>query len=371
MRYMDTETGRHSFHRIILPAAFILSAVLLLCAARRLDGFAQWYSVTIYPLIVGSAGRLFGLLPFSLSEILCSVLPLLIIADAVRLMIHASRRGDRKLTAVKIFLQHVFTLASVLLLLYAANCGVNYYREPFVPAEKLESSEVSEEGLVSFCDYTAEKLQDCYSAEAAEPPAYPEGKALREKAVYSMENLSETYTELRGTYPAPKHLTYMSRLFSMMGVSGIYSPFTVEANVNGEMPGLEQPFTSCHELSHLRGYMNEGEANYIGWLACIGSDDDAFQRSGWLIAWSYAGSALRQTDPDAFTSVYEKLPDGAIRELEDNYLFWHEHENQASQVQDKVNDAYLKTNGQSSGIQTYGQVTDLMLMWYSDQDSSK
>ena len=140
MRYMDTETGRHSFHRIILPAAFILSAVLLLCAARRLDGFAQWYSVTIYPLIVGSVGRLFGLLPFSLSEILCSVLPLLIIADAVRLMFQASRRGDRKLTAVKIFLQHVFTLASVLLLLYAANCGVNYYREPFVPAEKLESS---------------------------------------------------------------------------------------------------------------------------------------------------------------------------------------------------------------------------------------
>ena len=188
-------------------------------------------------------------------------------------------------------------------------------------------------------------------------------------AVSAVQALNDE--RLSGYYPQPKELRILSGAFSSTGASGIYSPFTVEANVNGEMPGLEQPFTSCHELSHLRGYMNEGEANYIGWLACIGSDDDAFQRSGWLIAWSYAGSALRQTDPDAFTSVYEKLPDGAIRELEDNYLFWHEHENQASQVQDKVNDAYLKTNGQSSGIQTYGQVTDLMLMWYSDQDSSK
>ena len=112
---MDTETGRHRFHKIILPAALILSAVFLLCAARRLDGFAQWYSVTIYPLIVGSVGRLFGLLPFSLSEILCAVLPLLIIADAVRLMIHASRRGEKKLTAVKILLQHIFLIASLLL----------------------------------------------------------------------------------------------------------------------------------------------------------------------------------------------------------------------------------------------------------------
>ena len=34
-----------------------------------------------------------------------------------------------------------------------------------------------------------------------------------------------------------------------------------------------------------------------------------------------------------------------------------------AEVQDKVNDAYLKGNGQSDGVQSYGRVVDLMLAW--------
>ena len=124
------------------------------------------------------------------------------------------------------------------------------------------------------------------------------------------------------------------------------------------------PFTACHELSHLRGFMNEGEANYIGWLACISSDNMSFNRSGWLIAWSYAGAALRRTDPGKFAEIYEKLPSEAIRELTENNEFWRSHKTKASDVQDKVNDAYLKSNGQDQGIESYGQLTTLMLTWF-------
>ena len=149
-----------------------------------------------------------------------------------------------------------------------------------------------------------------------------------------------------------------------MGVSGIYSPFTIEANVNGDMPDMHKPFTACHELAHLRGYMNEGEANYIGWLACIGSDDPAFRRSGWLIAWIYAGNALRRTDPDAFAAIYEKLPDEAVRELDENNEYWRSHETGASEIQDRLNDRYLRSHGQKNGIADYGMLTVLMLIWY-------
>ena len=163
-------------------------------------------------------------------------------------------------------------------------------------------------------------------------------------------------------------LTFMSRFFSMMGVSGIYSPFTVEANVNGDMEGLEMPFTSCHELSHLKGFMNEGEANFIGWLACIGSDEPSFNRSGWIIAWIYAGNSLYKVDPDRYFEIREKLPDDVIRELAANSEFWSSHENKASEVQDRVNDSYLKSQGQEAGIASYSQLTTLMLMWYSESD---
>ena len=115
--------------------------------------------------------------------------------------------------------------------------------------------------------------------------------------------------------------------------------------------------------------MNEGEANYIGWLACIGSDDLSFNRSGWLIAWMYAGGALRRVDPENYERLRERLPSYAVTEIEENSLFWSSHETKASEVQDRVNDAYLKANGQKDGIQSYGILTTLMLMHYYSQES--
>jgi hypothetical protein len=252
----------------------------------------------------------------------------------------------------------------LLFFLYSANCGVNYYRDPFVPAEVYEEAEFTSDDLCGFCEFIISNLNDEELAGTGSDDIYPDKSSLASRAVTSMEDLSSDYPELRGVYTRPKQLTVLSRLFSSMGVSGIYSPFTIEANINGEMPDMEKPFTACHELTHLRGYMNEGEANYIGWLACISSDDPAFRRSGWLIAWTYAGSSLRRTDPESFARLYAQLPDYAVRELEDNHTFWMTHETGASEVQDRVNDAYLKTNGLEDGIESYGQVTTLMLHWF-------
>ncbi len=323
-------------------------------AAKNARGFAEWYSVNIYSLITASMGRLAGTVPFSVAEAASCILPLIIIADIVR-----CRR--RLGTAF----MHIALILSVLFFLYAANCGINYHRNTFVDQESLSHAKFTEEQLADFCEYITGQIEDCGSS-----PEYPQGKGLSDAARLSMNKLSDNYPSLRGYYPAPKQLTLLSRAFSNMGVSGIYSPFTVEANINGEMPGMEKPFTSCHELSHLRGYMNEGEANYIGWLACIESDDPSFNRSGWLIAWMHAGGALRRVDPGRYEKLRKRLPSDAVSEIEKNSLFWSSHETKASEVQDRVNDAYLKANDQKDGIQSYGMLTTLMLMHYYGHESS-
>lgn len=342
------------------PAKTIMISLILLCmagiflaAAKHVNGFAEWYSVNIYSLITGTIGRLAGIFPFSVAEAAICILPFIIIADVIRC---------RKKLLTAFF--HIFLIASVLFFLYSANCGVNYHRNTFVDSEALSEAEFTEEQLVDFCEYIIARLEEC-----GPDHEYPHGKELADKARISMNDLSENYPSLRGYYPAPKQLTVLSGAFSAMGVSGIYSPFTVEANINGEMPDMEKPFTACHELSHLRGYMNEGEANYIGWLACIGSDDPSFNRSGWLIGWIYAGGALRRVDPERYDRLRERLPSYAISEIEDNSLFWSSHETKASEVQDRVNDAYLKANDQKDGIQSYGMLTTLMLMYYCDHYS--
>ena len=349
----------------IIIVILLAAAGLLLIAARRLPGFAQWYSVTVYPLLVGSIGRVCGMVSFSVAEVLCFVIPALIMIDSVVSAIKKRFRG-----AVIRFL----LTASVLFFLYAACCGVNYYREPFVSREVIESADITEHDLSEFCDYIADRINKSYDASlvnksvsdntSIQSASYPAGDVLASMAVSAMQSLNDE--RLSGYYPQPKELRILSGVFSSMGVSGIYSPFTIEANVNGIMPGLEMPFTACHELSHLKGFMNEGEANYIGWLACINSDEEAFRRSGWLIAWIYAGGALHRTDPELFSEIYKKLPDSAVEELKENNEFWKSHETHASDIQDTINDAYLKSNGQDQGVQTYGQLTTLMLIWYKD-----
>lgn len=48
---------------ILLAAAMILQV-----AARNAGGFATWYAHHIYPMLVGSIGRFFGIFPFSVVE---------------------------------------------------------------------------------------------------------------------------------------------------------------------------------------------------------------------------------------------------------------------------------------------------------------
>ena len=96
----------------------------------------------------------------------------------------------------------------------------------------------------------------------------------------------------------------------MQQLCGVYSPFTVEANYNGDMPDYNVPHTLCHELSHLKGFMREDEANFIGYLACISSENEAFRYSGYLTGWVYAGNALARVD----RKRYIELTDQSARE---------------------------------------------------------
>lgn len=50
----------------------------------------------------------------------------------------------------------------------------------------------------------------------------------------------------------------------------------MEANYNRQMYVANVPATLCHELSHLKGVILEDEANFLGYLACVSSEDAFF-----------------------------------------------------------------------------------------------
>ena len=182
-----------------------------------------------------------------------------------------------------------------------------------------------------------------------------------------MKTAGEIFPVLGGFYPKPKEVA-VSWILSVQQLCGIYSPFTVEANFNGDMPDYNIPHTMCHELSHLKGFMREDEANFIGYLACISSERQAFQYSGYLTGWIYAGNALAQVDREGYIELYGHLCGQAQKDLRENNAFWEQYEGKVAEAANQINDVYLKANDQTDGVKSYGRMVDLMLEYYKNRN---
>jgi hypothetical protein len=160
---------------------------------------------------------------------------------------------------------------------------------------------------------------------------------------------------------APPKLVLFSPLMSYLGIGGIFIPFTCEANVNATLPDWEIPFTSAHELAHQRGFAREEEANYVGYLACRAHPDRDFQYSGTFRAALYALSALGQVDRSSYGRLRGRLTAPLPRDLAALAAWHRRYESRLGEVQERVNDAYLKTQGQADGVRSYGRMVDLLL----------
>ena len=255
----------------------------------------------------------------------------------------------------------------ILAFLYTAGCGINYRRESFSMKEGIITWRYTSEDLKQVCIWLTDEVNDLASlVDRDQDQILSLESPEQDGAVEAMERLSEEYPSLKGYYPRPKQLI-LSEVLSYQGLTEIYLPFTIEANYNGDMTSYNKPFTACHELSHLRGFMEEREANFIAFLACIGSDRIDFQYSGYLSGWVYCMNALYRADYDSWAEVRVMLDPLAEVDLAANNAFWDRYEGPIERAADRVNDTYLKANGQADGVQSYDRMVDLIVAYYGNR----
>jgi hypothetical protein len=80
-----------------------------------------------------------------------------------------------------------------------------------------------------------------------------------------------------------------------------------------------------------------------------------------MLALTEAMSALRGRDPGTFKELAGRYGAGVKRDLVREAEFRKTHEGLVSDYSDRVNDRYLKANGQTEGIGSYGRMVDLLL----------
>lgn len=351
--------------------AFLLSLIMTLLA-KNVTGFAEWYSTSVYPLFVGTVGRISSVLPFSLCEILLYIVIILAAVGIVFTVIHFIKGKGRRKSLMMRVLAVVVCFAVSVFMVFTLFCGINYSRTPFSAVSGFTVETYTAQELADLCVYILKNAN--YAAQKIETDealtVQLDGKInLDEECKKAMNLLGEKYNSLSGFYPNAKAVI-ASEGMSYMKILGMYTPFTIEANYNANAPDFAKPFTVCHELSHLKGFMREDEANFIAYLACTGSDNVYLQYAGWVYALIYAANALYSAaGADIYNELMSYADEKIIAELSANSEYWKKYETPVATVATSVNDTYLKSQGQSDGKKSYGRFVDLMISYRKMQAS--
>lgn len=340
-------------------AALAAQAISLL-AARSPAWVERVYSRLLYPPIGLLLSRLTSIVPFSLAEVIVVGLILLAIVG----LLHWLVRGWRH---PRIWLRQIRCLLTIGLFAYAGFIvlwGLNYHRQPLATILQLDLQPASTQELAALCAdllNAVNELRPLLLEDDQQVMALTGGKwrALG-RAQLGYQELAKQLPQVGGRYGAPKGVR-LSKWWSYTGTAGMYFPFTGEANINMAVPDFNIPVTACHEMAHQRGFAREDEANYLAYLACTKHPDIEFQYSGLVMALSQSMRALYQADANAFATLRAQYDPGLVRDLEANRDFWQAFSGPVEQLSERMNDAYLKSNRQADGVQSYGRMVDLLL----------
>ncbi|MBR4344657.1 MAG: DUF3810 domain-containing protein [Lachnospiraceae bacterium] len=305
-----------------------------------------------------------GFLPFSVAEWLLIFFALGVAAYPVISIIRIIRSKE-KLYTVLDSIRFLFIAVGIVFIWFMIGAGTNYYRYEFTKFSGLEIRKSTVDELYDLCEELIEKTNAARDAlNIEEGQTFVSAMSNRERSEEcrkAMSKLAEEYDILSGFYPYAKPVIF-SRVMSEFNITGVYFPWTVESNINVDIPDYSLAYTTCHELSHLRGFMREDEANYIGYLACVNSDSPELRYSGYMLALVHTGNQLYAADKDRYYELNAKYSEGVLLDYRENSKYWAEFKDTAlSNAGEKMNNTYLKMNSVEDGTKSYGRMVDLLL----------
>lgn len=354
---------------LLIPFGAVALAATM--AARANPDAAEWYASAVYPALSSVVGFLPSLASFSVAEWVAAAFLLFCLAYlacSVRAVI--VRKGERGMGAYR-GAMGALAIVCVVFFLFTALCGINYARYTFAehagydlegadtdPAERQEELASLTAALADELGQARAQLGDDADLSAAEPGEF---ERYAKESVEAMRKLAERYPALERPLYSPPKPVLASELMSYANIAGMFFPFTVESNINVDGPFFTIPATMAHELAHQCGFMREDEANFIAYLACMRSDDALMHYSGLMLAYDNALSALGKVDPERASEIAAGLAPAVRHDRAQRAEHWAKYEGPVSDASTAANNAYLKANDQTDGVQSYGRMVDLLL----------
>lgn len=327
------------------------------------------YSSAIYRVLGQGISIATGILPISLAELLLYSFLLFVTVYAVWMIVSAIRaKRSWWMTLIK----RVLWLGCAVSIIYAVFVGVwgfNYARMPLGQTLGLDTQPAAADELYATCESLIDKAnglrkQVPQNSDGVFSPGQTKEDFMKNTAdAYNMAAEKTGMEVLGGSFGRAKPVLY-SKGLSYADISGIFFPFTGEANVNNDVPMLLFGATCLHETAHQRGYAREDEANFLAFYVASYSDDVETQYSGTMLALMNAMSKLYDENSDKYFELRRTYSDGLNADLENYSAYWQQFEGPVAEASNMVNNTYLQANRQQDGVKSYGRMVDLLIgLW--------
>lgn len=348
-----------------------LIAAILHFVCTKSPSFADWMTEKVCAIIRFILAKLTGWIPFSLAELIIILIPLILII-LIAFMVKLARRFDKK--AYCRYISFLLAVISTFYTLFVFTLAPGYQGTTLDEKMELERRDVSKEELIE----TAEILLEDAEKQLDEVYFLYNDRSVMPYSLSDMtDKLNDAYALAAEKYDflsslrAPVKFVMLSHPMSYTHITGVYSYYTGEANLNIQFPDYTLPYTAAHEMAHQRGIAREDEANFVAFLVCIESDDPYIRYSAYINLLEYVMSALNRASSDAYNEFYRTIDRRIVGEFYAYSAFYDEYrENVAEKVSGSVNNAYLQSQGQTAGTKSYGLVVDLAVAYFKNGETT-
>lgn len=354
--------------KLFLPLMAIIAYVFSIFIKYIPITFERYYVEGINKITIQLLSRISAIIPFSIAEIIY-LSQWILIPIFFLILVFKIFKGNGKSWAL--FIVNYLALAY---LLFMCLWGFNYSRMPISAKLGLEIKESTKEELYELNLYLVNRANTQRLGVLTDQDGLmkvnDDYKGVFMRAAKGLQFNKGDLELFSGSYGIPKSI-YLSKPMLYTGITGMYFPFTGEANINTAIPDLMLPATVLHEMAHQRGVAPEDEANFIAYIIGNQNIDSDFKYSTTVLALIHSINALNLVSPEDVGKIKTKYSEGLKRDLIAYSDFWNGYDGKVQEIADDVNDTYLRSNGEKDGVQSYGQMVDLLLGEYRKMKTNK
>lgn len=344
------------YQKLFWPIMIIVQIIGIQIISRFPRSVERYYSEGIYQYIARFFRMITGWTSISIGDIMYMGLIFYCLG-----WIWKTRKNWKLETKNQII--KLLTFMSILSLVFHLTWGLNYQRIPLTEKlniDKKYTLEELEHFTLNWIDKTNE-LHVKITRDSLEKVIIPfDNEEIFSIAVESYRNINLQYPFLKYNQPSIKNSLFRVPL-SYMGFGGYLNPFTNEAQINGMLPKYNLPTTTLHEMSHQMGYAAESEANFIGVLISMNSEDVYFNYSGYTYALKYLMRGLEKHQSEKKDVYWNKINPGVLKNYQETKDFWELHKNPMEPLFKGFYDRFLKLNQQKDGLEGYIKFVGILI----------